>query len=123
MKMAEWWAGTEAFHNVISDDDASIELNRDFDASKMLPSEAAQLVQVWMQGGISKSTLIYNFQTGELLPPNRSIEGEMELIEEQAPAMAALDLEMKEKQVSAQPDKPPAEEPADDNPEPEEETE
>jgi hypothetical protein len=56
------------------------ELNTDFEAG-MLGAKALQsLVSAWQSGAISRDTLLHNLRTGEVLPPPRTNEQEMELI-------------------------------------------
>ena len=53
-------------------------------------SEIQALVAAWQSGAISRDTLLHNFRTGEILPPARTNEQEMELIrKEPAPVNIA----------------------------------
>jgi hypothetical protein len=63
-------------------------VNQEFEELIMDGSTAVQLVQVWQQRGISRQTLIYNYERGGLLPPDRTAEQEQALIE--AEEMAAM---------------------------------
>jgi hypothetical protein len=58
----------------------SYELNTDFEASMMSATEIQALVAAWQSGAISRDTLLHNFRTGEILPPARTNEQELELI-------------------------------------------
>ena len=61
------------------------ELNTDFEASLMSASEIQALVAAWQSGAISRDTLLHNFRTGEILPPARTNEQEIELIRNEPP--------------------------------------
>jgi hypothetical protein len=58
----------------------SYELNTNFEASMMSATEIQALVASWQFGAISRDTLLHNFRTGEILPPSRTNEQELELI-------------------------------------------
>ena len=48
------------------------------------------LVSAWQSGAISHDTLLHKFRTGEILPPARTNDEEIELIRrEPAPVIAA----------------------------------
>ena len=42
------------------------------------------LVAAWQAGGISRDTLLQNLRTGEILPPARTSEQEVRLIQQEA---------------------------------------
>ena len=63
----------------------SYELNNDFEASTMSASEIQALVGAWQSGAISRDTLLHNFRTGEILPPARTNEQELALIQSEPP--------------------------------------
>jgi len=60
------------------------DVNRDFISAKMSAQDLIALVQAVQSGEISRDTFIYNLKMGELLPPDRTIEEEKALIEEDA---------------------------------------
>ena len=61
------------------------ELNTDFEASMMSATEIQALVAAWQSRAISRDTLLHNFRTGEILPPARTNEQELELIRKEPP--------------------------------------
>ena len=61
------------------------ELNADFEVSLMTAAEIQALVAAWQIGAISRDTMLHNFRTGEILPPARTNEQEMELIKKEPP--------------------------------------
>lgn len=80
MKWAYWWSGTAEHPTDVTDEEASIGLNTDFVAMKLGSQDVVNLVNAWMQKGISRDTLHWNLAQGEILPPGRTNEEEMELI-------------------------------------------
>lgn len=66
----------------LGDDPAavSVELNRDWVEARMRPEELSALVRAWQSGGISSATLHENLQRGEIVPPERTVEDERDLI-------------------------------------------
>lgn len=58
---------------------SEVRLNRDFVSAKLSAQEIIALLQTWQAGGISKETFLYNLQVGEILPPDRTIEKEIQL--------------------------------------------
>ena len=65
--------------------DVSVQLNKDFVDVAMTPQEITAMVAAWQSGGISRETLFYNLQRGEVIPAERTFEEEVELIERDAP--------------------------------------
>ena len=49
-------------------------------ASLVSAAEIQALVSAWQNGAISRDTLLHNLRTGEVLPPARTNEEEVELI-------------------------------------------
>ena len=49
----------------------------------MSATEIEALVAAWHSGAISRDTLLHNFRTGEILPPARTNEQELELIRQE----------------------------------------
>jgi hypothetical protein len=65
-----------------------VKLNRDFVAQQLAPQQITALLQSWQAGGISLDTFLYNLSVGEVLPADRTIEQEKELIEATSPEPA-----------------------------------
>jgi hypothetical protein len=80
LRWVYWWHSTEATPESVTAQHLSYELNSDFEASMMSATEIAALVSAWQSGAISRDTLLHNFRTGEILPPARTNEQEVELI-------------------------------------------
>ena len=55
-------------------------LNTDFETSHLNGQELSALVSAWQAGAISRDTLLHNLRQGEILPPGRTGEHEVELI-------------------------------------------
>ena len=78
-------ASTEAAPGDVTMEHLSYQLNSDFEASMLSATEIAALVAAWQSGAISRDTLLHNFRTGEILPPARTNEQELELIQKDPP--------------------------------------
>ena len=75
----EWSTGQE-----ISQEAVRVEINTDYDVSRMSPQELAALVSLWQSGGIAKSDLFRNLKDGEILAADRNLdEMNAEIDEEQ----------------------------------------
>ena len=77
LKLVAWWSK-------ISDaeiDKIEYQLNNDYSSAKLSPQELAALMQAWQGGGISQDTFLYNLKTGEMLPADRTIEEEKDMID------------------------------------------
>lgn len=68
-----------------SGEQVSFEVNKDFVDSKLQPQELTALVEAYLKGGISQETLMYNLKVGEILPEDRDIDEEMELLAAEQP--------------------------------------
>lgn len=79
-RLAAEWVGADP-------DDIKILINQDFIETRMSPEELATLVRSWQAGAISRQTLHENLQKGEIVPPNRTMEEEEELIGEEDPLL------------------------------------
>lgn len=76
----------EAFLNVIyktialmdgsNPDEVNIVLQRDFIAKSLTSKEIKEFIESYLDGGISKETLVYNLRKGGVLDPKRSDEDE-----------------------------------------------
>lgn len=90
LRWVYWWHSTEATPEDVTAEHLKYELNTDFEASFMSATEIQALVAAWQSGAISRDTLLHNFRTGEILPPARTNEQELELIrKEPAPVNIA----------------------------------
>ena len=85
LRWVYWWHSTESTPEVITAANISYELNTDFEASLMSATEIQALVSAWQSGAISRDTLLHNFRTGEILPPARTNDQELELIRKEPP--------------------------------------
>lgn len=63
----------------------SVKMNRSFVSQRLTPQDITALLQAVQAGRISMDTFLYNLQAGEILPPDRSIEEERDLIESEGP--------------------------------------
>lgn len=59
----------------------TVAVNKDFVSEKLASQEITALLQAVQAGRISMDTFLYNLKTGEVLPEDRSIDEEKELIE------------------------------------------
>jgi len=85
-----WWHSTEARPEDVKPEQIRYELNTDFEASLLGAKEIQALVSAWQSGAISRDTLLHNLRTGEILPPARTNEQELELIRKEPPPLVAL---------------------------------
>ena len=72
---AEWSGG--------SPDDVSLDINRDYVETRMDPSELRELIAGWQMGAFSKTTLHENLQRGEIIDPQRTVDEEQDLIDDE----------------------------------------
>lgn len=79
LQIAVWWFGSEVKPSDV--EDTKIEINMDFSVERMAPDELVALIGAWQKLAISRDTLLYNLKKGEILPPKRTAEDEIELIE------------------------------------------
>lgn len=75
-----WWHSTEASYAHISTDLVSIVLNTDFITATLSADEIASLVSAWQAGALSRDSLHYQFQRGEILPSSRTLDEELAMI-------------------------------------------
>jgi hypothetical protein len=80
-----WWHSTEAAPEDVTAEHVKYELNSDFEATMLDAKDIQALVAAWQSGAISRDTLLHNFRTGEILPPARTNEQELELIRKEPP--------------------------------------
>lgn len=74
LRFAAGWARADA-------DAVKVRMNRDYVETRLSSNEIMALVQGWQAGAYSKKTLHEQFQSGEIIPPERTFEEEQELIE------------------------------------------
>jgi len=85
LRWVYWWHSTEATPEDVTAEHISYELNTHFEASMMSATEIQALVAAWQSGAISRDTLLHNFRTGEILPPARTNDQELDLIKKEPP--------------------------------------
>jgi len=86
LKWANWWGVvTIEDRHSITDKQLSVELNTDYSTGKMTGAEVVSLVSSWIQRGISRDTLFWNLKAGDIIPPERTLAQELELIEAEPP--------------------------------------
>jgi hypothetical protein len=102
----QWWL----WWNFEPSADLKFELNQEFSEGGLAASDAIALMQLWQQGGISQETFMYLLHKGELLPPGKTVEQELEdIADEEPPRMPA-------RPGDANQDPDAQEDPADDQP-------
>lgn len=77
LRRVAWWAGTKA---APADVKASVELNKDFMATKLTARELQALVSTWQSDGMSWETLHANLARGGVMRPDVSAEEEQAAI-------------------------------------------
>ena len=90
LRWVYWWHSAEAMPEEVTAEHVSYELNSDFEASLMGATEIQALVSAWQSGAISRDTLLHNFRTGEILPPARTNDEEIELIRKEPPPVNVM---------------------------------
>ncbi len=74
----------------ISDSNIKVSMNRDFVSSKLSAQDITALLSAVQAGRISMDTFLYNLRVGDILPPDRTIEDEKNLIASEAPPMSDM---------------------------------
>ena len=92
LRWVYWWHSTEATPQAVTAAHLRYELNTDFDSAMLTPHEIQSLVAAWQAGAISRDTLLHNLRTGEILPPARTNEQEVELIQQESSLLNAAPL-------------------------------
>lgn len=82
LEFAAFWAGADQ-------SEVSLGLNSDFIETRLGPEELKALVASWQTGAISRQTLHEQLQEGEIIPPDRSLDQELEFIEQEGDGMGA----------------------------------
>ena len=81
LSFAIWWMGANGV------DEAEVLINKDFFDQQMETDDLLNLVKVWQMGGISKRTLYYLRQRGEVTRPDVDFEDEEAEIAQEEPAL------------------------------------
>lgn len=71
-------------------DQVVLKLHRDFVSAQMDAATLTALVKAWQSGAMSHDSLLMNLKRGELIDPNRSLEEEQTLIEEESPGLTNI---------------------------------
>jgi hypothetical protein len=87
LRWVYWWHSTEIAHEDVTAAQIRYDLNTDFESNTMTAGEIQALVSAWQNGAISRDTMLHNFRTGEILPPTRTNEQELELIKRDRPSV------------------------------------
>jgi hypothetical protein len=86
LKVCLWWTdGKIKDLTDVPDDAVSVELNSDFTSARMTSGEITALTSSWLQGAISHDTLLWNFKQGEIIPPDKDAEDELDDIKREVP--------------------------------------
>ena len=99
LRWVYWWHSTEARPEDVTAAHLRYELNTDFDSAMLTPAEIQALVAAWQSGAISRDTLLHNLRTGEILPPARTNEQEVELIQAEDSRKNSVSVDGKPKAV------------------------
>lgn len=85
LRWIEWWGGTLA---TVQDAETIYTLHRDFMATEIDPTKLTALMAAWQQNAISYETLFHALQRGEVIPEDRTLEEEKDMIEANPPMPA-----------------------------------
>jgi hypothetical protein len=80
MRWVYWWHTVIPDPSEVAEETVCVKLNTDFETAHLNGHDLAALVSAWQAGAISRDTLLHNLRQGEILPPGRSGEQEVELI-------------------------------------------
>lgn len=72
------WAGVAG--------DVAFEVSTDYTVTRMTAGDLSALMALWQSGGISRQTLYWNLQQGELIAPGKTLEDELDEIQADGPA-------------------------------------
>lgn len=78
LKLMAMWKGAKP-------DGITVGMNMEFVSERLSAQDIAALVQARQAGEISRDTFLYNLAMGQILPKDRKIEDEKDLIEQEAP--------------------------------------
>jgi hypothetical protein len=85
MRWVYWWHTVIPDPSDVDEKTVCVKLNTDFETAHLNGHDLAALVSAWQAGAISRDTLLHNLRQGEILPPGRSGEQELELIGRESP--------------------------------------
>jgi hypothetical protein len=68
-------------------DTVSVSLNTDFFDAKLTSDQATAIVSLYQNGLMSQRSAVWNLQQGEVLPPDTTVEAEIDAIETTPPAV------------------------------------
>jgi hypothetical protein len=80
LRWAVWWNSTVETPEMVSAEQALIELNTDFSTKGLSAQEITAVVAAWQAGAISRDTMTDLFRRGEVLPEGRTNEEEVKLV-------------------------------------------
>jgi len=75
LRVAVWWMGGDP-------EQVKYELNKDFIDANMPAPQLSALTQSWQSGALSLESYLWNLKRGELLPDDRTVSDEVDLIAE-----------------------------------------
>ena len=64
-------------------DQVVFKMHRDLISSQMDATVLTALIKAWQSGAISHESLLMNLKKGEMIDPNRSLEEELQLIDDE----------------------------------------
>lgn len=79
-KLSRWHAWWMGWADAPDNDVASVALNTDFIDTRLDPQELTALIALYQAGRLSRETLYYNLERGEMTRPGASFEEEEQLI-------------------------------------------
>lgn len=90
LRIVVWWHGAATTPEAVTLKQALIELNTDYDVAKLSASDIVALVYAWQQSALSRDTLHYRMERGEMLPPGRTLEEELAKIAQHPPPLPPM---------------------------------
>lgn len=85
LRIVFWWHNPVPTPEAVTNNQALIQLNTDYDVAKLSASDIVALVYAWQQSAMSRDTLHYRMERGEMLPPGRTLEEELAKIAQHPP--------------------------------------
>lgn len=77
LQWAQWWVTRTAQNPEDLADDAKVEMNTDFVSNEIQPQQLTALMSAYAQKGISRKTLFFNLQRGDMYPPDIDYNSEV----------------------------------------------
>lgn len=87
LQWALFWEGAADSDFESTQDTVVIELNTDFNMADMDPALVTAIVAAGMSGYLSKDSIVSRFKRADLIPPERTVEDEISLIDSEAPKL------------------------------------